>query len=314
MDRERGEDHRLREVVVGYDGSTHSAVALEWAAWEAAALGRRLRILTAAPKLSAQAVGPMARSAVATTARPLVGRALHDEGRRIASKYLDEWAVRETEVAGSASAALVWASREAHMLVLGNRGFGAYGSALLGSVSSAVARHAECPVTVVRGVVEDPRDRRAVTVGVDYLAPSPATVRFAAAQASRWGVSLRIVSAWAPPSHGPEGTAQSSAAEVDEGASVRFALALTAIRNASEQARLVDGDLAIEARTSEASAAAALEDDSRRSSLVVLGARRLEPRESMVAGSVSYTLLNHASCPVTIAPGRPLLVSRSTRR
>ena len=44
---------------------------------------------------------------------------------------------------------------EAGLILLGSRGLGGVGRALMGSVSEFVVRHAHCPVLVVRGA----RDR-----------------------------------------------------------------------------------------------------------------------------------------------------------
>jgi nucleotide-binding universal stress UspA family protein len=58
--------------------------------------------------------------------------------------------VREEIAYGHPVDALVQASRAAGLLVVGSRGRGALGAAMLGSVSRGVLHHAECPVAVVR--------------------------------------------------------------------------------------------------------------------------------------------------------------------
>ena len=52
---------------------------------------------------------------------------------------------------GDPTEELVKASRDADMLVVGSRGGGGFARLLLGSVSSQVMHHAECPVVAIPG-------------------------------------------------------------------------------------------------------------------------------------------------------------------
>lgn len=58
--------------------------------------------------------------------------------------------VERRVVQGSPRAALVEASQQASLVVIGSRGLGGFAGLLLGSVSRAVTRESDCPVIVVR--------------------------------------------------------------------------------------------------------------------------------------------------------------------
>ncbi|HEY4348197.1 MAG TPA: universal stress protein [Gaiellaceae bacterium] len=145
-------------IVVGIDGSDASRAALRWAAAEARLRGvpvRAVHAWWAIPWLSDDAAPPSRGSAAGDW------EATHDaEARTLIEAFIDatlgEATGRDVEVAAvsmqgvAAAAALLDASKDADLLVLGSRGRGGFAGLLLGSVSQQCVHHAHCPVVIVR--------------------------------------------------------------------------------------------------------------------------------------------------------------------
>jgi nucleotide-binding universal stress UspA family protein len=143
-------------IVVGVDGSELGLAALEWAVAEA-----RLRnaIVVAVhawafvppPSLTDPGLVPMPAGDLAEDL---------DRERDAAQAVLDD-AVGQVDTDGvqvetvlvenAAGDALVDAAQSAELVVVGSHGRGGLASALLGSVSGHVVRHASCPVVILRG-------------------------------------------------------------------------------------------------------------------------------------------------------------------
>ena len=99
--------------------------------------------------------------------------------------------------AGSPAPVLEEAARDAALLVVGHRGRGMVGRAVLGSTALRVLSLASCPVLVDR-----PREAEAdgpVVVGIDRSVGSAAALRYALQDATRRGVGLVAVTGTAPP-------------------------------------------------------------------------------------------------------------------
>ena len=133
--------------MVGIDGSPVSEAALAFAFDAAATRGVGLVAVHAwSPTAIDDALAPsMDWDAVTVEEDAVLAERLAGWGQ----KY-PQVAVRRTVVRDGAVQALVDASREAQLVVVGSRGRGNATGLLLGSVSHGVLHAAHCPVAIVR--------------------------------------------------------------------------------------------------------------------------------------------------------------------
>lgn len=138
-------------VVVGIDGSAGSRAALKWAAGYASATGATIRAVNAwhYPQAGLVPAGPEPR---AITAEVRADRqATLDEVVADVFGSSDPDGVTTVIAYGHPAPVLVEQSAAADLLVVGQRGHGAFTGMVLGSVSIHCVTSARCPVVVVRG-------------------------------------------------------------------------------------------------------------------------------------------------------------------
>ncbi|MFD3730117.1 universal stress protein [Streptomyces sp. NPDC058632] len=141
-------------VLVGVDGSTAGAKAIDFAFAEASLRGAELVALHSWTSWNAPAPAPQDEKApyasrpgeLGAAEERLLSEALSGQQERYPGVK-----VRHKVVHGGTREALIEASRTAQLLVVGARGRGGFSGLLLGSVSQAMLHHAHCPVAVVRG-------------------------------------------------------------------------------------------------------------------------------------------------------------------
>lgn len=129
-------------IVSGVDGSHCSLEALRWAARQAELTGAELQAVMAwnLPEIYSY------------TPRDFEGdarKALEEAIEQALGKQ-PPVPVTAQVVEGHAAEALIDASRDAQLLVVGRQGHGAFTGMLLGSVSQHCVAHAHCPVVVIR--------------------------------------------------------------------------------------------------------------------------------------------------------------------
>ncbi|MGK2901579.1 MAG: universal stress protein [Mycobacterium sp.] len=186
-------------ILVAVDGSAESDAAVRWATDEAA--------LHDAPITLAHVVVPVVVSWPVGSLQGAFHRwqednALQviDQAEKVVRAHLGTSAVPEirTETLHDYDVpALVGASTQARMVVVGNRGLGAIGRAVLGSVSSGLVHHAHCPVAIVQADQAQAPDRTSpVLLGIDGSPASEAATALAFDEASRRRVELVALHAW----------------------------------------------------------------------------------------------------------------------
>lgn len=276
-------------VVVGYNGRGHSREALAWATDEAARRAVPLIVLFAAnyPGMNVEP-GPglferdpqALDAAYEVTARGVAEAQALQPGLEVYGA---------TEVT-SAAQAMIDASKDAALVVLGSRGYGRVLGALLNSVTFSVAARAACPVVIVK---DESRARRVgpehgVVVGTDGSEPSDAALRFAAARASEASAVLEVVTS----------TGGHLVENVDEHELMEHAARIA--EEAADAARARHPDLHVTTRVEDRPPEEALIEASTGAGLVVVGTRGRGAFEAMVLGSVSHAVIHGADATVAV--------------
>ena len=135
-------------------------------------------------------------------------------------------------------------------------------------------------------------------IGVDGSAAAKEALRYGLHEAAIRGTRVRAVHAWTPsrgvPATGPGLVAPVDVASLEDAADELLRTIVEAV--AGDRAGQVERVLV------EAPAGAAIIDHARDAELIVVGRRGLGPVRSIVLGSVSSYVVQHATCPVLVVP------------
>lgn len=147
--RPRRDGDTAKPIVVGVDGSANSIAALRWAAARARAKGATIRAVFAwrLPPVSPTPASVSGGLSSTQIVRHAAARTL-DEYLQEAALSLDV-KVERINVEGTPAKVLIDEGSRAELLVVGARGHEGFAGLLLGSVATAVTRHAPCPVAVI---------------------------------------------------------------------------------------------------------------------------------------------------------------------
>ncbi|MEU3660638.1 universal stress protein [Streptomyces sp. NPDC032940] len=150
----RGRDEPEGPVLLAVDDSPSCAEAVRFAFAEASLRRAGLLAVHAVREGDADAYdGPADPPFVTRDERRLLAHAEQVIDTVVAgpAERHPEVAVRRLPVVGRVRRALIDASGDAQLMVVGARGRGGFAGLLLGSVSQALLHHAQCPLVVARG-------------------------------------------------------------------------------------------------------------------------------------------------------------------
>lgn len=287
----------MTNIVIGIDGSDTSAHAMRWAAREAQLHHQTVTAILAWGLLNQR------HPDRSETFNPNYG--VEDARSALLAYVTDAVGVENAEgvalrpVNDLPDRALIEASREAALLVLGGRGLGGFKGMLLGAVSYHCLHHAACPIAIIREPVPEraPGDAERIVVGIDGSASAHRALIWAVEEARVRHASLEIVHSWHA-NYGGGGV--HGLPVVDPGIFEEPA------RNVLESC--LDGvdvsGLAEPPRRTLVcdSAAHALLTADKDADLLVTGSRGVGGFAGLLVGSTTSQVVHHADCPVVVIP------------
>ncbi|MFI5797894.1 universal stress protein [Streptomyces sp. NPDC051677] len=299
-------------ITVGLDGSPESLAAADWAAREATQREAPLCLVHARDSLGSLYTPFMGASApgVLEAQRDWAAHLLREAQSRLTERHPD-LRITARQAEDEAVPALLAATEDTELLVLGSRGLGTVAGFVVGSVALAVVARTERPVVLVRagehaedehlpdatGAVSSNTPYRDVVLGLDLEEPGDAVVEFAFEAARRRAAGLRVVHGWNPAAVYGYGAVLDSGLNAELAEETRHGLS-DLLRPWNDKFPGVE----VRAQAVVGSAGRHLVHASRDASLVVVGRKRNHALVGGRIGPVTHAVLQHASVPVAVVP------------
>lgn len=280
-----------KTISVGYDGTQHSAEAVEWAAEEATTRSVTLRIVCC---YNIAVAGAGGFGWPAASAVELQLGVAEQNATRIAALIAGAHRGLDVETAvspGPADMVLADALGPDDLIVVGAGRHEGLAAFWLGSTARRLVRHSPCPVVVVRGAATRGRPDR-VVVGIDGSSTSVAALDWAGDEADRHQVELVVVHAWSYPY-------SATAAGASQAHDLLKVDAACVLDRAVEHARERFG-CTVSGCLVEDGSVSALLDTVRDGDLLVLGSRGHQALVAGLLGSTVNAVLDRAQTPVVV--------------
>ena len=276
-------------IVVGVDGSHGSEHALSWALDDARA--RQLDVEAVHAWNEPVSVYPAnlyaGPAAYEAAGAKVLAPALSVGGQLGGDLQLTSRLMQE-----DAASALLEASKDAELLVVGSRGRGGFTGLLLGSVSRTCLHLATIPVVVVPPEWAVAPTRH-IVVGVDGSPSARAALSWALTEAAAHDSVLRVVNVY---DLAPYVTIGAISTPPDDEFALKTSRAL--LEELTEEAD--DNGVEIELLATSGAPARTLLDAAEHADLLVVGSRGLGTVRRLLVGSVSQQCVYHSTCPVAV--------------
>lgn len=271
----------METIVLGFDGSESSNIALDWVAERAATRRTQVEIVMIGGTLLQDDFGRDA--------------GLIEAERRLRDRAPDA-EVDSHRFVGKMPDSLLERARDADLLVVGAHHGRPVWSALSRWMPLRVASRSTTPVVVVPEDWEVTTGR--VVVGLDDDNSSIAALDFAARESAISGATLALVHTWTMPSPQMEGSVALLASPIEARAGQRKIL-----RDAALRAQEAHPDVVIEQILEQSNPVSALLRAARGGSLLVLGTHHRGLLKGNLLGSIGQDVLSQCRIPVCIVPG-----------
>ena len=287
-----------RKIVVGVDGSDPSIAALRWAAYEARRRNAAVLVVScySAPVYGSPegAIYPRHEDLemYKAGADAVISRAIEE-----VAEISPEVVVDGMSAMSPAAIEIAECAQAADEIVVGATGYTGFMDGMLGSVALSVVHRSHVPVIVVpaKPAVEIGSTMHKIVVGLDGSPGSLHALEWAYAQAALTGAELTAVHGWIYPYAGSRTSVSEPRTDMQLDAMEELKTSLDSL-----EPRLSGGPVHVHAKLVEQSPAEALLAEAGDADLLVVGSRGRGALRSALLGSVSRTVVHHATCPVAI--------------
>lgn len=287
------------KIIVGADGSEPSFQALRWAVHEARRHHAEVQVVSCYlvpgyAGFDGTAIYPSSVDVdtLQETAAEVVDRAAELAATIDPALVVDRATPMSSPVVGITDVAML-----GDEIVVGATGHSGLVAGLLGSVAAGVTHRAHVPVVVVpsKSSMEFGDSMKKIVVGVDGSPESLLALDWAYNAALLSGAELTVVHSWLYPYPVSDSSPREVRRPMETDAENELQSSLDSLGS-----RLTDGSVVVHRELREDSAVDALLKEGDGADLLVVGSRGRGGFRARLLGSVSRTLVQHASCPVAV--------------